>query len=180
MIGLFIGDGYSNYSKKDRHYVIEFYLNSKRDNDIKKYLTSLLNKMKVNFFIIKDKRFNSNKIKINSKELFNFIEKERKDYNQKFKSNEYFMGFLSGFIDAEGYVSNGEILISQKDKSVLDFINKYCKINDIKITKFWCSKSYNKMFKIWKMRICTDFKYLNHNSCKIERMYSGNNPVISS
>lgn len=34
LVGFFIGDGYSNYNKKNRHYNVEFYFNSLRDKEM--------------------------------------------------------------------------------------------------------------------------------------------------
>jgi len=172
LVGFYIGDGYSYHSKKDRHYVVEFFLNKKRDRQIITYLIRLLSLLKLKTFKQRDKRYNSIRIKINSKKFMLFI----RDETSKFKKNnlnnkEYAMGFLSGFIDAEGYVNNGEIQLTQKDKEILEHIKKICKTLKIPVRKFWSSENYKSKNKIWRLRISTIFKNLKHNSCKVKRAY---------
>jgi hypothetical protein len=172
LVGFFIGDGYSYHSKKDRHYVVEFFLNEKRDKQITIYLIRLLNLLKLRIFKQKDKRYNSIKLKVNSKKFMLFIINEISKYKEKcLDDKEYALGFVSGFIDAEGYVNNGEIQLTQKDKEVLQHIKKICEMLKIPVRKFWSSDNYKSKNKIWRLRISTVFKNFEHNSCKVNRVY---------
>ena len=69
IIGFFLGDGYMNHNKKDRHYRVEFIYNSKRDNLIMLYMERLFRKCGLNPFFVRDKRYNSISMRINSKSL---------------------------------------------------------------------------------------------------------------
>ena len=82
-MGLFIGDGYRNYNKKDRHYNVEFYLNSSKDLDIQQYLISLLKKAKVYSSVFKDPRCKVNRIRVSSKQFFYFFEREWGVFREK-------------------------------------------------------------------------------------------------
>lgn len=171
IVGLFIGDGYSNYNSKDRHYKIEFYLNSLSDKTILDYLCKLLHKLSLKYFISKDKRYNVMRVKINSKEFMNLLLKYEKELMKINPFSNYAMGLLSGFIDAEGYVKHGEILLTQRDKKT---ILVFKRISDsLELTrKFWSAKNPKSVHKIWRMRISTRFKYLPHNSIKLAGAYS--------
>ncbi len=172
LVGFFIGDGYSYHSKKDRHYVVEFFLNEKRDKKITFYLIHLLGLLKLRIFKQKDKRYNSIKLKVNSKKIMLFIINEVSKYKKKcLDDRKYALGFVSGFIDAEGYVNNGEIQLTQKDKEVLQYIKKICEMLKIPVRKFWSSDNYKSKNKIWGLRISTVFKNFEHNSCKVNRIY---------
>lgn len=172
LIGLFIGDGYSNYNKNDRHYRVEFHLNSERDGDILNYINEILFKLKLNFFVRKDKRCNSIKTYLNSKEFMIFINEEVKKIKKKKLTKDYRLGLLSGFIDSEGSVKRGTITVTQKNKKIINFFKKILKQFDIEGKLYW-SKGYARGTGVWRLRIPIRFKYLSHNSCKIERINSG-------
>ncbi len=121
IIGLFIGDGYSYYDKKHRHYTIEFYLNSERNKKIQKQLIFLLEKIGLKCFVLKDKRFNCNRIRVYSKHLVNFL-------NSSVIRNckiDFGIGYVSGIIDSEGYVNHEKSFVNvvSTNKDVL----KNCK-----------------------------------------------------
>ena len=172
LIGVYIGDGYLYYHKKSRHYKVEFFLNSVKDLDIKEYLESLLSKFDVNIFIMKDKRSNVLKVYTNSKHLFNFINDEMKLIDRRKRNKDYCIGLISGFIDAEGYLRRGTISVCQKEKWILTLIGKI--LERFKLHHwFYKTKSYGKYGSIWRLFISTKFKYLPHNSLKVNRVYSG-------
>ena len=75
LFGLFEGDGYKYYDKKNRHYQVEFYLNSLRDIKIIKMLTILLKRIDINPNIYQDKRYNCKRIRVYSEELFKVLNK---------------------------------------------------------------------------------------------------------
>ena len=169
LVGLYLGDGYINYNKKDRHYRIDFSLNSERDIDIIKRLLLILRKSSFNPFIVKDKRCSALSVRINSKLLFGTLIKEKQKFRRrKFVNNNYMLGLLSGLIDSEGYVGNGEIVITQKDKTLLDTVKYICNKLNIKWTKMWYYTFID--HKIWRLRISTSFKRIPNFSCKVARM----------
>ena len=176
LIGFFIGDGYSNYNKKNRHYNVEFYFNSIRDKGPIVKIKQILFDMDIHFSSRKDKRFNCLKIRVSSKEFMNFVETEkRRIVEMRYVGSineDYGIGVISGFIDSEGYVNNGEILLTQKDKRTLLAIKSLCDHLSIETRKFFSNKNYRGSGVIWRMRISTKLKYKAHNSYKIQRAYS--------
>lgn len=176
VVGFFIGDGYSNYNKKNRHYIVEFYFNSLRDKQMIKFINDLLQKVGLNVRRQKDKRYNSIRLRVSSKEFMFFIISKTSELFDETKkttlSKDYKIGVISGFIDAEGYVNNGEIQLTQKDKTVLIMIKELCKDLSIATRKFYSTKNYKTDNLIWRLRISTKFKYMPHNSYKVKRAYS--------
>lgn len=170
IVGLFVGDGYSNYNPKDRHYKVEFYLNSLKDKAILDYLCKLLQKLNLKYFISKDKRYNVMRVKINSKEFMNLVLKHEKELTKINPLSNYAIGLLSGFTDAEGYVKHGEIVLTQRDKKVILIFKRIS--DSLNITrKLWSAKNPKSTKRIWRMRISTRFKYLPHNSIKLAGAY---------
>ncbi len=178
LAGMYFGDGYAAYNKKDRHYVVEYFLNSKKDEDIKEHIKRLLTSVGLTPFEMKDKRYNSTKIKINSKRFFEHITEEEANFeNIENRDKTYQKGFLAGFIDAEGYVTKGEIVITQKDKAVLGKIAQICEKLGVIIKKIWSFKNYKTPNIIWRMRISTKSrKIFSQYSIKIKRVYGGDTP----
>ncbi len=171
LVGLFIGDGYSHHDKNNRHYNVDFYLNSVRDKDIIRYLIKLLTASNFNASLFKDKRFNALRVRVSSKQLMGTLDSNMKNFLKDAVSDKGFlMGAVSGFIDAEGYVDNGEIVVTQKDKDVLESIKYACEILDIPLRKFWSFKDYRAGGEIWRLRISTQIRKHNHNSCKLNRL----------
>lgn len=169
LIGLFIGDGYSFYSKNDRHYSVEFYLNSLEDKDIINNVLNLFHRINLNCLVSKDKRYNVIRIRINSKELMKIFNQRVLEFKEnKRLSKDYKIGLISGFIDAEGYVKKGEIVLTQKDKKTLE---NFRMLVPSLTKKFWSCKNYNGKGRIWRLRISTKFKYVPHNSYKVKRQY---------
>lgn len=176
LLGLFIGDGYSGYTKRNRHYTVEFHLNSVSDRDIIDYVVSLLRLITLNCLIAKDKRYNAVRVRVNSKEFMKFVRQKVTELKEnKTLGGEYALDLISGFIDAEGYVKNGEILLTQKNKKTLELFKKLLEPDNL-VRKFWPAKNYKGVGVIWRMRVSTRFKYLHHNSCKVKRVYSGAYP----
>jgi len=173
VIGLFLGDGYAKYNPKDRHYRVEFCLNSERDKDIIVFVKSLLKKEGYNYFDVKDKRYNVVYVRVNSKHLFQYLIKEKTELKsgRTVKNRNQILGLLSGLIDSEGYVGHGEILLSQKDDSIAKLM--WTLSDSLKLTKKVKKVPNPKGSPIWKIRISTKFKNLAHISQKVNRMYSG-------
>ncbi len=176
--GYFFGDGYAHYNKKDRHYRTEFFPNSERDKDIRAKIEGLLAKAGLKFSGKKDKRSNSWRIRVDSKEFyFKMVNKNQKFESLQDKDPDYQTGFLSGFIDAESYVVKGDITITQENKAVLDKITQICGILHIPTGKMWSFQSKKMPNKAWRLRILTKIKHYNHISCKINRIYAGSGPT---
>jgi len=49
-------------------------------------------------------------------------------YSKELFDEEYLIGLISGFIDAEGNVGNGNPVVTQKDRKTLEIFEKFCKI----------------------------------------------------
>ncbi len=168
ILGIFVGDGYIYHDKKNRHYSIEFYLNSEKDSDIIKFLFSILIKIGAKPYIYKDKRFNSIRIRVRSKKLYNFLIQLNKN---KPSSNEFKVGFISGFIDAEGYVNSAKSIISivNTNKKVLKTIKKYLEDLKIKSNINERKKSIKDRLPSYRLYIPVKFIKIRNNSLKIQR-----------
>lgn len=173
LAGFFIGDGYANYSKKDRHYHVEFHFNSIRDAPAVHYVSNLLKTVGLKCFLYKDKRYNAIRVRVNSRNLMYFIQKEIDGLMNAKLNKEYALGLISGFIDAEGYVGNGEILLTQKDKETLKLFKKICESLSVPTKKFWFSDNYKSKTGVWRLRLSTKFKNIPHNSLKVKEIYGG-------
>ena len=175
LVGLFLGDGYALHSKKDRHYNTEFYLNSNKDLDIQEYLIDLLKKANISPQVAKDPRYNVNRIRASSKLFFMFLQNEIVEFESKGVSQieiQFLLGFISGVIDSEGWVSrtHGTILITQKDKWLITQVELICKRLNIHCSSRQRDNSYGR--RIWRTYVSTSFKYLPHVSKKMGRVYS--------
>lgn len=170
LVGLFIGDGYSLY-EPNRHYRVEFCLNGEADIEIVEYLKELLNRLTINYCTVLDKRSKGIRIVISSsKIMYEYLRQKVKDFHNGSSFNRDFrLGLISGFIDAEGYVVGYKRLISlcQKDGSILNQINKYIALENIKTLPV---KEYDNGpgLKIWRMNITVKFKTLPHISQKVK------------
>lgn len=147
-----------------------------------KFINILLEKLGLNVCKQKDKRYNSIRLKVSSKKFMFFILAKRNELFDNTKRNtlskDYKLGLISGFIDAEGYVNNGEILLTQKDKNVLTTIKELCEDLSITTRKFYSTKNYKTEHMIWRLRISTKFKYTLHNSYKVKRAYPQINSAV--
>lgn len=171
LVGLFLGDGYANYNKNDRHYNTEFFLNSIRDKDIQEFLISILTKMNLFAQIYKDSRYNVNKIRVSSRMFFEFMQKEIATFKVKSVASdkEFLLGTISGLIDSDGCVYRGTILISQKDEWLIRQAEAICKL--FKINCSLKQRDNTNGRKIWRIYISTTFKYLPSVSKKMGRVY---------
>ena len=168
LIGLFYGDGYANYNKKDRHYNVEFYLHSERDKDIEIFLISLLKKLRLIFSVFKDKRFNCNRIRVHSKELYNFI-----NLDKFYENDDFNLGFISGLVDSDGYVNlkKSTIQIINKNVKLLQKCRKILKKLDIDSNLVKKFKYFDDKNQIYYLSISIKFKRLKHISKKAGRLY---------
>ena len=119
-------------------------------------------------------------IRFNSKLFFAFYNEQSKSIRAN-KNKDFMIGFISGFIDSDGYVSYGDIVISNIKKEIIDITNEFCKKLKIS-TRVWRQNNLykDKIFNIWKLRIGTSFKYEEHYSQKLNRIYGGALPIIAS
>jgi len=170
LVGLYFGDGYSNYSKKDRHYRVDFSLDAKKDLDVKNLLRGLLVNIGLNPFEVKDR--GSTRVSVNSKRFKEEVEKTESSLDVALENRDFLLGFLSGFIDSDGYVTKGDIVIVQKDKTVLKKLSKLCERRLGLKTRLWQRKAlFRSPFYAWNFRIATRFKHFSHISCKVKRVY---------
>ena len=105
----------------------------------------------------------------------------KKSQNIFLEENEEFMiGFISGFIDSDGYVAKGDIVISNINKKLLEITKLWCEKLNVN-TKLWRQDNdiNCKKFKIWRLRVGARFKYEEHYSRKILRVYGGGNSPTS-
>jgi hypothetical protein len=169
LFGIFEGDGYSMYNKKDRHYHVEFYLNSKTNLEIIEFLCRLLRKLGTNPLFMKDKRFECMRIRVNSKNLFNWI---NQSFEKNLKNKEFALGFVSGFLDAEGYVNpkHSTLNIVNTDFEIMKTISKILKINRIPYRLSLKKALKNNWQKIYILHISVSFKRLSHLSIKAGKL----------
>lgn len=173
LLGMFLGDGYAHHHKKSRHYTVSFYLNTNKDSDIIAYVNRLLTKLDFNVLRFDNKRDNCTRVYIHSKDFMYFIKNQIEQLRKVLSTKDLRLGFLSGFIDAEGWVRKGDIVLTQKDKKVLEFAKELSKEFNAE-GKLWKNKNYITGNDIWRLRVSTRFKYSPHNSLKVYRIYGGN------
>lgn len=168
LVGLFLGDGYAYYHKKERHYAVEFFLHSIRDQDIQNRLLLLLKKINLVCTVFKDPRYYVNRIRTSSKLFYKYLNLfEQNIFLIKRLGKEFSLGFLSGIIDAEGSTTHGSILVAQKDDALANFIKNTCMRLGVDC-RIWRSPNPKSDY-IWRLRISTRFKYLQHSSEKVRR-----------
>jgi len=164
LLGLLAGDGYLFYDKKSRHYHIEFYLNSIKDSSIKKLICEIIEKLELTVQLYQDKRFNCVRIRTYSKELYELIKK-----NNFRETNSFKIGFISGFIDSDGYynkkkstlvIINTNLNKLKKAESYLNSLSISCSLKEKFKSKTYRQQPYN-------LFISVKFKSLNHLSQKV-------------
>jgi len=170
LFGLLAGDGYL-YKDRWRHYKTNIFLNPNKDLDIAIFTESLLNKIGIHPYFMYNRGCLI--LRFNSKHFFQYISSRIGRLNHKNDKN-FFLGFISGLVDSDGYVTKGEIVISNKNKNFIDITEKFCKKMGVK-TRIWNQNSNfkGKVSSIWRIRISTSFKYEKHYSQKINRIYAG-------
>lgn len=168
LVGLYYGDGYSNYNTKDRHYRVEFYLNSRKDQDIKQLLKDILTRIGLISHTLKDKRYNCERIRISNKELMLFLKQNIKGI---VKDKESKIGFISGLIDSDGYINlkKSTISIMNTDLTLLKKVVKFLRSMNIpsKLSKRVFSRKDKKIS--YRLNISVRFKNLKHISKKAGR-----------
>jgi hypothetical protein len=170
LMGLYTGGGYSNYSEKDRHYRVDFYLDAHKDLDILENLINLLRQILLNPYTVRCR--GSIRASVNSKYFKEFV--ENIELEQQFQDTDFLLGFLSGFIDSDGYVTKGDIVITQKDKTLLKKLSLLCKSKFNLKTRLWQRTTrFKSPFYAWNFRVATPFRHLAHISCKVKRVYAG-------
>lgn len=172
LLGLFIGDGYCHYNPKDRHYNVDFYFDSEKNKKIIMVTKELLDSIGLRCFLLKDKRFNCIRIRVSSKNLMFYLQKQREyiinleNINQLEK--DYRIGIVSGFIDAEGSVNKSQISVSQVNRNIIFTMRDLCDSLNIRTSRIRFRNNWKSNKKIGIMGISTTFKYINHNSLKVK------------
>lgn len=114
LVGFFLGDGNLNMGRKTPRYIVRFFLDAERDQDISTYLCQVLQKgrKKVSVFTRKTNTI----LKVSSKELVDFMQKYieyERNWDHRLEkrlkkstdwSSELQYGILSGIIDSDGHV----------------------------------------------------------------------------
>jgi hypothetical protein len=162
--GLFSGDGYCYYDIKSRHFTVEFFLHSKRDKKIQDYIILILKKLKLNPIIYKDKRYYCNRIRIYSKQFYEFI-----NQNVRLSNKEFKVGFISGIIDAEGNVSHqkSHIIVVNTSKELLSRTKMYLSNLGINST-LTIKKCFNQRWsKLYVLNISYEYINIKSNSLKV-------------
>lgn len=165
LIGLFVGDGYSYYDKKHRHYTVEFHLHSERNKTIQKFLIKILKKLGLRVFIMKDKRYNCNRVRVYSKMLFESLNLgllDKDDINMG-------LGFVSGLIDSEGYVNHKKSFVNivNTNKEMLNLAKNILKKLNIESKIHERGKSKKDKKKSYILYIPYKIKDIDTNSIKI-------------
>ena len=167
LVGLYLGDGYTSYDN-NRHYKVGFCLNPKRDGDIIERTFQLLIKMGLAPYRIEN--HGCLEVRANSKEFYRFLLVEYTKWQSR-TDYDYQIGLVSGLIDSDGHIGNGETVITNKDENILKIVEQTLKKLKIQ-TKLWKQQINGKgkwNFEIFRLRISTKFKQLDHNSSKIIR-----------
>ncbi|MFH1229120.1 MAG: LAGLIDADG family homing endonuclease [Candidatus Aenigmatarchaeota archaeon] len=162
--GLFSGDGYCYHDIKSGHFAVEFFLHSEKDKKIQEYLIFILRKLELNPIIYKDKRYHCNRIRIYSKQFYEFINKNVRMSNKEFK-----VGFISGIIDAEGNVSHkkSHIIVVNTNKELLARAKAYLSKLDINST-LTIKKCFNQRWsKLYVLNISYEYINIKSNSLKV-------------
>ncbi len=169
LFGLFEGDGYKVYDKKSRHYHVEFYLNSIKDKGIIKFMVNLLGNLGLKPNLYQDKRFNCMRVRVYSKFLFQEIKKNISFNNI---NKDFGLGFVSGLIDSEGWVSKKKhtIRIINTNKSILDSCKGFLDSLDISSSITQRKKSKKDKLDSYLMLVLVNFKRLNHLSIKAGKL----------
>ena len=169
LAGIFAGDGYRHYNVRDRHYIVEFYLNSQRDQDIILFLTDLLRRAGFNPRTRKDIRFNVMRIRVASKEFFQWVAR----VESSLPSGDAFrLGFSSGVIDAEGSVSREKstLQVFNTDKELLEIVQECLQKNGIKSTLQQRVRSVKDTKSAYRLTVSMEFKHIKTLSCKGGRL----------
>jgi intein-encoded DNA endonuclease-like protein len=164
LIGLFAGDGYSYYDKKYRHYTVEFHLHSERNKGIQKFLIKILKKLGLRVFVMKDKRYNCNRVRVYSKILLKYLNLgllDKDDINMG-------LGFVSGLIDSEGYVNHKKSFVNvvNTDKETLNMAKNILKKLNIVSEIRERGKSKKDKKKSYILYISYKIKDIDTNSIK--------------
>ncbi|HDQ59999.1 MAG TPA: hypothetical protein ENN30_02285 [Candidatus Woesearchaeota archaeon] len=170
LVGLFLGDGYAYHDKNSRHYTVEFSLHRKKDKSVIKKLVELFKKLKFKVYKIKENRSKSVKLRLHSKALMELIQKKQKEFfKKKYFFEDYKLGVVSGYIDAEGKVAGTrKIVLREKKLRLLRIIKKFCSSLGISTVKIAPVKVNGK--RVWQTT-ASGFKGLKHNSVKIRSSY---------
>ncbi len=145
-----------------------FTINSKKDFDIINFMCNILSKANLRPLIYKDKRFNCIRVRIRSKEFYIFI----KTFDKKMlESKQLKIGFISGVIDAEGYVNLGKSVIEiiNTNEEMLKKIKKYLQDLSIKTTLAKRKPSIKDRRPSYRLTVSVNFIKIRNHSLKVKR-----------
>jgi len=140
LMGLFAGDSNLHYDKIGGRHVVRFYFNFQE----KSYVDELTNLFSAHFLKdpYKSREKNVLVVRYYSKELFNFIKEyvgwgislDRRGANQKSRtvylkgsnySDNFKIGFLRGFIDSDGYLTDKKILFGSASGKIMRQVSRF-------------------------------------------------------
>ncbi len=173
IIGLYIGDGYIYHHQNSGHYQVDYYLNSSKDEDIIIQLKNILERQGYNSFVMKDRRSDCKRVRVNAKKLF--LQLKGFDYSDLSNKSKHFkIGLLSGIIDSEGYVGNGTINVTNTDLKLLELCQETLSELEINSSLKQRTRSAKDKKRSYRLLISTQFKHCNHLSKKVLRSYPKN------
>ncbi len=139
-IGLFVGDGYCYQDRRSMHYSTRIFLNYTERNYVYK-LKELFNRkfgkapmmyrtrnvLILNYYSKKLFKFNLDYVGWNiSRNSLGFNKKSRTVYLKPRKfSNDFKIGFLRGFIDSDGYISDNKITFDSSSEKIIQQTKRF-------------------------------------------------------
>ncbi len=180
LIGLFVGDGSIHYYKKEGKYCVRFFLNYFEGEYVKELANLFKTKLKKEPCI--NRVNNVLVIRYYSKKLFNFLlenvgwiknNKGKGGANKKSTtvflkndsfSKEFKIGFLRGFIDTDGYLSDKKILFGSTSEKIMQQTESF--LRDLNFKNYKLSFYKDKRFDgrgIWHLYVhkCEREKFMS-------------------
>jgi hypothetical protein len=169
LVGLFVGDGNLYFDKKKYCYDVRFFFNIKEET----YVKELVKLFDLHF--LKKPHIGRTKnvliVRYFSKKLFNFLKEyvgwgislDKRGANQKSRTvflknkdyaKDFKIGFLRGFLDSDGYLSDKKILFGSSSEAIMRQTSKF--LSDLKFNKFKLSsyeRSYGNRVGIWHLYV---------------------------
>ena len=169
LIGLFVGDGNLFFDKKSYGYTIRYFFNVTEKNYVNYVSNLFLANLKKEPHI--SKNLNVLVLRYYSKNLFNFIlnyvswgiSRDVKGNNRKSRtvylkdsifSKNFKIGFLRGFIDSDGYISNKKVLFASASEKIMLQTKKFLEDTGFRYFKlsFYKDKRENRI-GMWHLYI---------------------------
>jgi intein-encoded DNA endonuclease-like protein len=164
LVGFFLGDGYMFHDKRNRHYSVEFYLNS-REKEAKDFICQLLRRMCLNPHLYADKRYNCIRIRVRSRRFFELMKAETRHIRD---GTDFNLGVISGLIDSDGYVNKEKRYIQFQNTSIDIMGIMKRKLTSIGIESKIVERSLSKRDKKRSFRMYIPFKFMESDNISIK------------